>query len=351
VGGVFQDFWSANIFGTTQDGGQPEGTCPLKGGCGTVFYIDYYFGTETILHNFKGTPDGSGPVGRLAWDTKGYLYGAARNGGEFNQGTVFRLNSKTHAFRVLHHFGAVPNDGVGPNSIINDRAGNLYGTTEGGGTQNLGIVFKIDRAGNETILHNFAEGTQQNSERMILAADASDNLYGTTVGGGARGFGSVYKIDAAGGYTTLYSFTNGSDGSYPLGGIFRDLKTGILYGTTSMGGISNQGTIYELDTEGTFRTLHDFHYSGYLMDGFCADSAPVLGAYVSLYGTTGCGGMIGGGTVFQLSLGRKEKVIFSFSGGVEGGLYDILDGTGEMWGTDSGIVDGTSGSVFTITWP
>jgi uncharacterized repeat protein (TIGR03803 family) len=147
---------------------------------------------------------------------------------------------------VLHSFtgsdGAVPVTG-----LIADRAGNLYGTTVGGGTSSDGVVFKLSPGGTETVLHSFT-GSDGAVPEAGLIADRAGNLYGTTVGGGTSSDGVVFKLSPGGTETVLHSFT-GSDGLFPEAGLIAD-RAGNLYGTTENGGASSIGVVFKLSGTG-----------------------------------------------------------------------------------------------------
>jgi uncharacterized repeat protein (TIGR03803 family) len=188
-----------NLYGTTQDGGDSN-SCPDFGGsCGTIFKINST-GTETVLYNFcsAGTShcrDGSEPVG-IFLDRKGNLIGATYRGGDFNSGTVFLL-TPTGSEMVIHSFNGNGVDGSYPlGGVTMDSAGSLYGTTSFGGSYfDYGVVYKIDHAGQESILHSF-DFTDGYDSFASLLLDSEGNLYGTTSGGGVNSYtaGVVFKI-------------------------------------------------------------------------------------------------------------------------------------------------------------
>ena len=132
--------------------------------------------------------------------------------------------------------------------MIRDSAGNLYGTTDGGGVGGEGVVFKVDPAGDETVLHAFtggADGGYPGFSGVIM--DSAGTLYGTTAGGGnALGAGVVYQIDKSGNETVLYTFTGGADGNEPNTGVILG-PGGKLYGTTAFGGRTNAGVVFEIE--------------------------------------------------------------------------------------------------------
>jgi uncharacterized repeat protein (TIGR03803 family) len=143
---------------------------------------------------------------------------------------------------VLYSF-AGGTDGRAPLApLIQDSAGNLYGTAQYGGDFDAGLVFKVDAAGNKTTLYSFTGGAGGGLPVAGLAQDAEGNLYGTTQYGGTAkgrsGYGVVFKLDTAGNETVLHTFTGGEDGSQPVAGLLRD-PIGNLYGTTTGGGVAN----------------------------------------------------------------------------------------------------------------
>jgi uncharacterized repeat protein (TIGR03803 family) len=216
---------------------------------------------------------------------------------------VFKLDTAGRQ-TVLHSFAGAP-DGQFPNTkLVRDAAGNLYGTTELGGdpkcnfTNGCGTVFKLDATGTETVLHSFTARPLDGAfPEGGLVRDAAGNLYGTTYFGGASDFGTVFKLDNAGMETVLYSFTGGTtDGAYPLAGLLQG-ATGNLYGTTNLGGASNLGTVFRVTTSGTETMLHSLKggEGKNPRAGLARDTAS------NLYGTTSSGGPFNKGTVFKLS--------------------------------------------------
>ncbi|HEY3638385.1 MAG TPA: choice-of-anchor tandem repeat GloVer-containing protein, partial [Rhizomicrobium sp.] len=149
---------------------------------------------------------------------KGVLYGTTTTGGSANDGVVFEL-APNGTETVLHNFTGGPTDGMQPNygSLIRDKAGNLYGTTAGGGTHTLGgTVFKLTPDGTESLLYSFTGGSDGASPAGGVILDSTGNLYGTTFGGGSSaGYGVAYKLAPDGTETVLYSFQGGNDGQYP----------------------------------------------------------------------------------------------------------------------------------------
>ncbi len=292
-GGLIMDS-TGNLYGTTTEGGA------ILSDSGTVYKISPS-GTETILYSFNLAPDAQGPYGDLIMDSAGNLYGTTDGGGvHSDSGTIFKI-STSGTETVFYSFGAGANDGVQPEAgLIMDGAGNLYGTTMSGGANGRGTVFKI-ASGTETVLYSFGasatDGTQAESD---LIMDSAGNLYGTTPGGGANGHGTVFKIGASGTETILYSFgANATDGQAPFGGLIMD-SAGNLYGTTEGGGAhSNSGTVFKISASGTETVLYSFGANA--ADGQYPTASLIMDSAGNLYGTTTAGGANGWGTVFLIN--------------------------------------------------
>jgi uncharacterized repeat protein (TIGR03803 family) len=303
---------AGNLYGTTQYGGGANAY-------GTVFELTPAGGgnwTETVLYSFRSGTDGAVPGAGLIFDAAGNLYGTTTAGGP-NNGTVFELTPTTAGGwteQVLYRFCSQANctDGQYPyGSLIFDAAGNLYGTTEFGGTYGAGTVFKLTPAAGggwtETVLYSFGRGTDGASPLVGLIFDVVGNLYGTTTFGGTYGAGTVFELTptAGGGWTetVLHSFNpnNGTDGFNPYAGLIFD-AAGNLYGTTYYGGSYGGGTVFELTPAAgggwTETVLRSF---GNGTDGFWPYAGLIFDHAGNLYGTTEYGGTHNYGTVFELT--------------------------------------------------
>jgi uncharacterized repeat protein (TIGR03803 family) len=286
-----------NLYGTTTSGGTL--TCNNGRGCGLVFKLDGS-GIETGLHSFTGAADGRAPNAPLLRDAAGNLYGTALTGGK-GRGVVFKLDALGNETALYTFRGT--SDGAYPYAgLIRDAAGNVYGTTNQGGDltcrppAGCGVVFKVDSAGTEAVLHSFT-GTLDGSLPFAgLISDAAGNFYGTTFNGGAADMGVIFKLDAAGTETILHSFT-GSDGANPYAPLVQD-TAGNLYGTTYSGGASNMGAVFKLDSAGTLTLLHEFTGSN---DGSHPDAGLLIDGKGNLYGTATYGGASNHGVVFRIA--------------------------------------------------
>src|ERR1039457_703565 len=145
------------------------------------------------------------------------------------------VQAQTATETVLHHFASPPQGAYPEAGVVRDPAGNLDGTTVNGGAAGWGVVFKLDTAGRQTVLYNFTGGADGGNPSGGVIRDSPGNFYGTTLNGGAASWGVVFKVDKSGQETVLYSFTNEPDGIGPPGGLIRD-SAGNLYGTTGTSG-------------------------------------------------------------------------------------------------------------------
>jgi uncharacterized repeat protein (TIGR03803 family) len=306
--------------------------------------------TFNVVHPFAGS-DGATPLAGLAIDAAGNLYGTASSGGQHGNGVVFGI-SPSGQEKVLYSFGSTSNDGQSPeSSLIFDAEGNLYGTTFSGGASGAGTVFRLTKKGAETILYSFAGGTDGANPEGSLAMDKSGNLYGTTTAGGASGNGTVFEITKAGQYSILYSFAGGTDGIDPVAGVTLDAK-GNLYGTTSTGGSYGYGTVYELKRLQSGWAEHILHNFEMLNDGGNPYAGLIFDPSGNLFGAATNGGdnSGGGGTIFELTPSGsswKFQVVYGLAGwGISGAFRDILFDTtsGVLYGTthcDGAYNDGT----------
>jgi uncharacterized repeat protein (TIGR03803 family) len=310
----------------------------------------------TVLHSFTGWADGANAHAGLIRDAAGNLYGttsyggAGQNGGcpyqlSLGCGIVFRLdpagNETVYPFTGAN--GAVPMA-----SLILDSAGNLYGTTCDGGTSDGGVVFKLDPSGTETVLYSFTGGTDGGCPEAGLIRDSAGNLFSTASRGGTANQGVVFQLDPAGVETVLYSFTGEADGGDPEG-LVRD-SAGNFYGTTFTGGISRDaclghtcGVIFKLSPSGKITVLYSFTggTDGGNPAGVVRDPAG------NLYGTAEAGGATTGacatglrhpgcGVVFKLDTAGREIVLHTFTGGADGAYPFaglIRDSAGNLYGT------------------
>jgi len=278
---------------------------------------------------------------------------------------------QAQTFTVLYSFTGGADGGYPYDGLIQDASGNLYGTTYQGGTYGYGTVFMVDQTGKETVLYSFAgAGGDGANPYAGLVQDASGELYGTTYGGGASGYGTVFMLDQTGKETVLYSFTgSGGDGANPYAGLLQD-ASGNLYGTTYYGGHGGAGcrhrkptgcgTVFELDTTGKETVLYAFPGTG--LHGANPYAGLIQDTKGNLWGTTVYGGRgcphrkppgCDSGTVFKVDKTGKETVVHTFPGTGNDGAFPyaglLLDATGNLWGTTVGAGGWSDGVVFEMT--
>jgi uncharacterized repeat protein (TIGR03803 family) len=348
-GGLISD-GVGNFYGLTQNGGI-VGNVDCSQGCGTVFKFNLQTNLETVLYSFTGNPDGAFPTGSLARDSAGNLYGTTTGGGANSIGTVFKLDA-TGTETVLHSFSGGATDGAVPQAggVILDSASDVYGTTVSGGGlgcggSGCGTIFKIDaQTGAETVLYSFAGEPDGELPSGVLLRDAVGNLYGTTSSGGTWGQGTVFKLDATGKEHVVHNFTGTPDGRVPDAGLIGDGKGGF-YSVTNLGGAFGEGTVFEIDRN-TETILHSFAGG----DGSMPQGSLVKDPSGNLYGTTFQGGAFLAGTVFELDTAGTETILHNFSGpdGANPSGNLVRARNGNLYGSAS-AGDVGRGVVFVVT--
>lgn len=330
------------LYGTTTEGGR---TCDgVSVGCGTIFTVSKQ-GDESVIYAFRGSDsgcDGLDPTGTLV-ATAGLLYGATPYGG-CADGTAFSV-SPSGSETVLHRFvtskrGLIPFGGL---TLVNAM---LYGTATQGGDERCkrfsagcGTVFATSISGKEQSLYVFKNAKDGVAPNGVVAI--GKRLYGTTATGGRYNLGTVFAIDGSGTERVLHSFTGNTDGAYPQPGL--TVVNGVLYGTTAQGGMSvgsylaGAGTVFSVTPGGKEKVVYRFGVSG---DGITPNGALAL-VNGALYGTTQLGGthtcyyLQGCGTVFKVRPSGEEEVIYDFAGPPDG--YEPAAGVtlfqGKLYGT------------------
>ncbi len=315
----------------------------------------------TVLHTFENT-DGANPNAALIEDASGNLYSTTQYGGKYQNGTAFKL-TPSGTLTTLHQFGYPSTDGAQPMApLVADANGNLYGTTYVGGklcegsnsgSAGCGVVFKIDPAGNESILYSFGTNPQDGANPPSgLILDSAGNLYGTTLSWNLHS--TAYEISPSGAETILHSFPGGSDGILPYGSLVMD-ASGTLWGTTSAGGgtsacVRGCGTVFKLQhTSSGWTETVTYQFTGGKDGGVPYAGLTYDPVHQVFYGTTRLGGTgtasdctydnqtLGCGVVFKLdATGTKETVLHDFSGQADGGWPRanlLLDSSGNLLGT------------------
>ena len=334
--------------------------------------------TLTTIHDFGSGPDGENPQSGVIFDRNGNIFGSVALGGISGNGVIYTLTpagdgvSWNESF--LYQFKGTP-DGQTPDGVLTmSPTGRLFGTTQLGGTKNLGTVFMVippaspgGRA-QERILYSFGTTSQDGANPNVGLLAGSNGLYGVTSAGGANGRGTIFQLVPASNpadpwvETILHNFA-GADGAFPSSDLVKDSE-GNLYGTTLLGGVNDVGTVYRLTpptmSGGTWTESVLFSFSG--PDGSSPFGRLQLDGDDVLYGTTSGGGALQEGTVFRLARPEHpsdswtQSVLYSFSG-PDGGSPEagvILDNQGRLVGTTSGGGSGGpdfGGVVFILTPP
>lgn len=340
------------LYGTASGGGASSN--------GAVFAINADGTGFTNLHSFSFS-DGANPWGGLIL-SGGTLYGAAVGGGSSSNGTIFRLNPDGTSFTNLYSFSATSftsfsnpppvltnSDGARPYAGLILSSNVLYGTTGYGGTAGGGAVFRINTDGTGfTNLHSLNNDTDGSLPNGVLVLSGS-TLYGTTVMGGASNLGAVFAVNTDGtGFTNLHSFRGDSDGVNPFAGLL--LSGNTLYGTAA--------TVFAVNTDGTgFRTLYSFFAGGPREDPY---GGLTLSGH-TLYGTTSGAGVADSGLVFAVNTdGTGFATLHSFAP-FSGTNYQNSDGIAPQ---DNVILSGNTlygttllggspghGTIFSVSLP
>ncbi len=354
---------AGNLYGTTVIGGTNVGGNSNDGcidGCGTVFELSSLGNgqwTETVLYSFCTTlnttncPDGAGPESSLIADKNGNLYGTTESGGVNGGGTAFELSpsgaGKPWVETVLYTFRSTRFDGTYPTGgLVFDKSGNLYGTTTNGGIFSHGTVFELQRVSGgwvENILYNFA-GPPSDGENPSsgVVFDSSGNLYGATRYGGEgceEGCGTVFELSPSSDGTWTETILHGFSGRQVYPWSV-SLAGGSLYGTYLSGGGKSSGGVFRLTPRQGVWSETAFMFDG--ADGAYPESGVLLDEKSkTLYSTTGTGGLQDDGTIFQIK-GSSEEVLYSFCGepNCEDGVYPATYGS---------LIEDSEGNLYGVT--
>jgi uncharacterized repeat protein (TIGR03803 family) len=355
------------LYGTTSQGGQLAGgtvftLTPVQGQSSSYTY--------NVIYNFSGGSDGWAPEAGVMVAPDGTLYGTAYGGGSNVLGTVFHLTPQKGQtlwnFTVIHAFAGKP-DGSNPEAgLTMDASGALYGVTSWGGSGNNGTVFKLipsktNKTGwQEYIIMNFNYANGQNPLGAPVL-DSRGNVYGTVNGGGASQSGLVYELmphtSTQYVYKAIWTFTGSTDPAAPEAPLILVNDT-TLYGTSNSGGIVGCGyfgcgTVFSLTTSDGAVTWHTnvLHRFTGNSDG-SSPQAPLTYYNNYLYGVALAGGSKGDGTVFQLKTGGGGfTTLHSFTGNPDGTLPlgpPVFNAHGVGIGTTSGGGANADGIIYTI---
>ena len=291
-----------NLYSTGEEGGANN--------LGAVFKITPE-GKLTELYSFDGT-HGSLPTSGLTLATGGSFYGTTLAGGTSNQGVVFRI-TPGGALTVLHNFSSGSDGFVAEGAPVEGTGGNFYGTTVSGGNQTAcsggcGTVYKITSSGTFSTLYQF-DVTHGSGPNAPLIQGTDGNFYGSTVGGGAYGHGTIFRITPGGKLTVIHSLLSGANGR-PVMAPLTDGSDGYFYGTAKGGGFYGKGTVFRITSQGKLNVIHEFHDT----DGINPSGGLVQATDGNFYGTASAGGVFGFGTIYEITPQGTFSVLHDFDG-------------------------------------
>jgi len=291
--------------------------------------------TYTIIHSFTGAPnDATEPNGDLVQDAAGNLYGTSWRGGTHDLGAVFKLDT-SGTVTILHSFSGA--DGSHPEGgLFLDPTGSLYGTTTAGGSKGLGTVFELDADNVLKTLHSFM-GNPDGGQPFSKLVSVNGDLYGVTQIGGASAStcncGTIFKVSKGGKETVVHRFTLDAEGEAPQG-LIRDAD-GNLYGVTllTLQVFGGSGTVFKIDTAGVFTVLYAFFNN--LGLGIHPVGRLIRDTKGNIHGVTQDDGLACAGTVYRLDVSGQEEVMHCFLRGDNGDLplAGLLDAGGTLYGT------------------
>jgi len=295
------------LYGVDSDGGI-SGNCG-ESACGQVYKLTSA-GKVTILHDFTNEGDGESPQSAPIEATNGLFYGTSNS-------TVYSVTSNG-VFSTLHNFTG--SDGSDPSGgLLQGSDGNLYGDTVSGGSNGDGVIYKISPAGGFSVLHNFTGAPDGAGAYSPLIQANDGNFYGVTIAGGSF-YGIVFQLTPNGKYTVLHTFSNGpNDGAAPSASLMQ-ATDGKLYGVTSGGGTSGDGTIFSITTDGAYSVIYNFLTA----TGYQPSSPLKQNTNGLLYGETYYGGPSNCGTFYSLDLGLSPFINLMTTSGTELSKVEIF---------------------------
>jgi uncharacterized repeat protein (TIGR03803 family) len=312
-----------------------------NGGNGVLFKITPS-GAFTALYYFTGSSDGTNPFAPPIQGSDGNLYGTTGNG--VSGATIYKYTLSGNFSTIYQLTGAY----IGA-PLIQAADGFLYGTTANGGWAQCGTIFKMSTAG--LLLQSYpfpckAGGAFPSNSALLQASDG--NFYGTTSEGGIQNQGTIFKMTPDFQVSILYTFqghTKGTvDGALPTGGLIQ-ATDGNLYGTTYKGGATGAGTLFQISTGGAYRLLYSFNgAAGAIPQGTLMQHTDGM-----LYGTASVGGTNKLGTVYQVNLGLVPFITFVQRTGAAGQTAQILGQ--QLTGATSVTFNGIPAASFTLTSP
>ena len=331
------------LYGVNSTGGRSDN--------GTIFSIGLGGGSFRVLNTFTQTDQGTTPEGGLVQARDGNFYGTANTGGNGGYGTLFQCIPSTGKLNILAQFTNGNPGGNPVGTLVEAVSGNLYGTARYGGADNYGTVFQTNLATlTTTTFAQITGGLAGYYPQSDLIQATDGNFYGTTEQGGTNNLGTFFQVTPAGLYTVLYSFTGGADGSRPLRGVIQGID-GSFYGVCNQGGTYGGGAIYRIDyLNTTFKLTALYDFAPIVLDGSNPLSNLVQASDGNFYGTTAGGGANGNGIVYEITPTGGYNILYSFTDGTDGAapvaaLTQANDG--KLYGTTAGT-NGQLGTVFRL---
>lgn len=319
-----------NLYGTAA--GPTNGSIFMVTPTSPASYTDLYF--------FDGTTAAS-PTAALTLATDGNFYGTTQAGGTSNLGVVYRFTPPS-TLKVLYNFTS----SYPASAPVQAKDGNLYGITSGGQPYKVTLP-------KGTVTTFSTTAPNQVYAPLLLASDG--NLYGTTRGGGTSGVGTVFRMTTGGAFKILHDFTGTTpDGATPQGPVVQ-ASNGLFYGTTESGGTNDFGVLFEVSATGAYQTLYSFNPN---TDGGSPAAGLLIGPDGFFYGSTTVGGAVDFGTLFQATHGGSYNKLFDFTG-ITGAVLGenpfttlMAHTNGSFYGTtsyDGGLY--AEGTVYSLTVP
>ena len=332
------------LYGTTEFGG--------ANGAGTVYSIATNGTSYQTLWQFGAPGDGFDPQAGLVQGVDGDFYGTTSGGGADSSGTIYKI-SPGGALTILRSLTGNTQGSYSVAGLVQGIDSNFYGVAYSDGSNGGGTAFKITPAGTLTVLHSFGAGTDGEEPAGALVFAKDGNFYGTTYRGGANGQGDFFRLSPGGVSANLHAFQGGSNpnGGYPQANLIQGTD-GWLYGTTTGGGSSGAGTVFRISTNGVYTTLHSFTGGS---DGASPQAGLLQASDGNFYGTAHDGGT-GNGTIFMITPAGVLTTIYTFTNGADGQLPAaglIQDCLGYLYGTTSVTSQGVIplGTVFRLAIP
>jgi uncharacterized repeat protein (TIGR03803 family) len=293
-----------SYYSTTSEGG--------KYGYGAIFKLCN--GTYQVIHSMDGYMEGAFLRSGLVQGSDGNFYGMANQGGYYGYGTIYKV-TPTGALAVLRNLNG-STDGANPyGALIQGKDGFFYGMTYAGGSKGYGTIFKISSTGAFTLLRTLDKNVDGSHPIGDLLQGTDGNFYGMTYSGGAKGFGTIFKMTSAGMLTVLNHLDYYSlNGAVPFGSLIQ-ARDGNFYGLLNYGGAYGYGTVFKMTPAGAMTALHSFAAT----DGFAPKGSLLQGSDGAFYGTTSKGGTYSAGTIFRITSGGTFTVLRHLNLATDGG--------------------------------